>query len=120
MRNVTNQDAGLLEAIQIAKEASETRKDGSFWTFSAKRSQFMFFVSSPLPPSEREKRAKDLLARTVLGKHYFRAYNALGVATEQAGDMGSSYDFVLLEAPTQKPDDETLRLGQELFGKNKN
>ena len=106
--------------IQVAKKAAETRKDEWFWTFSKKRSQFMFFISSPLPPSEREKRAKELLARTVLGKNYFRAYKALGVATEQAGEMGSSYDFILLEAPTPEFDDATRRLGQELFGKSEN
>jgi hypothetical protein len=106
--------------IQIAEKAAETQNDESFWTFSQKRSQFMFFVSSPLPRSDREKRAKDLLTMTVLGKNYFRANKALGVATGQAGEMGSSYDFVLLESPSQKPDDETLRLGQEFFGKNNN
>ena len=77
----------------------------------------MVLVASPLPREQRTERRKDLLALTTLAKEYYQVHRAIGVLTEPAGHMGSSYDVVFLEYPPTL-DEDARQLGREVFGEN--
>lgn len=104
--------------LKIAKLAADSGKTSFQLTHSRGRSDCMLFIASPLPRSERKKRAEELLAMTALAKAYHQVNRAIGVATEPAGQMGSSYDMVLLEFPPI-PDETAQKLGREVFGEIK-
>jgi len=75
----------------------------------------MVFLASPLPQKQRTERRKYLAGLTALAKSYYQVGRAMGVATEPAGQMGSSYDVAFLEYPAV-PDEDAEELGREVFG----
>lgn len=103
--------------LDLAKSAADTNKMYYRPMHSPKRSDCMLLMASPLPQSERKKRAEDLVAYTRLAKEYYQVHKAIGIATEPAGSMGSSFDFVLIES-TPIFDKSAQQLGREVFGKN--
>lgn len=104
--------------LKVAKLAAESGKQHFQLTHSHKRSDCMLFVASPLPRNARKARAKELLDLTMLAKNYHQVDRAIGVATEPAGQMGSSYDMLFLESPPV-PDESAQKLGREIFGASK-
>ena len=104
--------------VKIAKLAAEKGQMHYHLTHSRRRSDCMFFMASPLPQRERKKRAEELLTLTTLAKSYHQVFRAIGIATEPAGQMGSSYDMVMLEYPPV-PDEKSRELGREMFGEGK-
>jgi len=101
--------------LKLAKHAADSGKTCYRTIRSPKRSDCMLLVASPLPQGERKKRAEDLVAYTRLAKRYYQVYRAIGIATEPAGQMGSSFDLVLFKSPPVF-DKSAQKLGREIFG----
>ena len=101
--------------LRIAKLAAEKNESHHVLTHSPSRSDCILFMASPLPKEERKQRLEELLCMTTLGKTYHQVHRAIGICTEPAGRMGSSYDVVFLEHPPT-PDKEGEELGRKVFG----
>lgn len=101
--------------LRIARLAAEKNESHHVLTHSPSRSDCLLFIASPLPKEERRQRSEELLYMTTLGKTYHQVHRAIGISTEPAGRMGSSYDVVFLEyPPTQHK--EMQELGRQVFG----
>lgn len=103
--------------LEEAKLAADSGEDRFVVTHSARRGDCMLFLASPLSRNQRKKRREKLIALTTLAKAYYQVHRAIGVATEVAGQMGSSYDMVFLES-VPIPDHRAQELGREIFGES--
>lgn len=103
--------------LEKAKQAADSGEDRFIVTHSPRRSECMLFLASPVSRNQRKKRNENLLSLTSLAKAYYQVHRAIGVATEAAGQMGSSYDMVFLESPPIG-DHRTEELGRRIFGES--
>ena len=101
--------------LRIAKESSESGEERFHLSHSPLRGDCMLLVASPLSRNQRAQRAEDLYAMTFLAKQYHQVERALGIATEPAGQMGSSYDMVFMDSPSFF-DENFQSLGADIFG----
>ena len=100
--------------LKVAVKVAQTGKTSWVRIYSKKRDSCLLLVCTAHPRSERRKRAEELRALTSLAKAYHMVSKAMGVATEPAGQMGSSYDVVLLESPP-KFDARAQEIGRQMF-----
>lgn len=103
--------------LEEAKLAANSGQDRFVVTHSGKREDCVLFLASPLSRDQRQKRREKLLHLTTLAKSYHQVHRALGVATEAAGQMGSSYDFIFLES-TPTSDHRVQELGKQILGES--
>lgn len=101
--------------LEKARQAANSSEDRFVVTHSTRRSECMVLLASPLPRNKRKKRNEKLLHLISLAKAYYQVHRAIGVATEAAGQMGSSYDMVFLES-VPIPDQRAEELGKQIFG----
>lgn len=95
-------------------KAAHTRKRTWVRIYNRRRSLCLILLASPLPRTERARRAKELGAIAHLAKAYHEVRCAIGIATEAGAEMGSSYDVALKESsPVSDP--EAKVLGREIF-----
>jgi hypothetical protein len=100
--------------VSLAQKVAESGKPAWVKIYSQRRSFCMLLMCSPCPRSERQRRAEELAAITSLAKAYHMVHKAIGIATEPAGQMGSSYDVVLMESPPRS-DERAQELGRQVF-----
>lgn len=100
--------------LNAAKKAAETKATSWVRAYSKTRDTCMLFVSCPYSREGRRKRIEELQTLTALAKSYHMVSKAIGIATEPAGQMGSSYDVVLIERPALF-DERGHELGRQLF-----
>ncbi len=101
--------------LATAERAAKSRRVHYRLTYSPKRSECILFHASPLPFSQREKRAQTLLDLTEMAKAHRQAKCAIGIATEAGHRAGRSYDMVLLKGPPI-PDVRVQELTRRIFG----
>jgi len=105
--------------LKTALKAAQSGKTSWVRAYSKQRDSCLLLVCTPHARSERQKRAEELRALTALAKAYHMVSNAIGVATEPAGQMGSSYDVVLMESPP-KFDVRAQEIGRQIFSSDAN
>ena len=103
------------EFLRIAEEARDCGEQRFHLTHSKKRSDCLLLVADPRPFSQRSERAAELKAMLQLAQARHQVSRAVGVATEPAGQMGSSYDMAVIEGAPPS-DRRLLDLAAEYFG----
>jgi alkylated DNA nucleotide flippase Atl1 len=82
--------------LRIAKMAADHGASYHKVIYNRRRSECILVMASTLSRERRKERAKMLIYFTEKAKSDYKANQAIGIATEPAGQMGSSYDIVLL------------------------
>ncbi len=100
--------------LSTALKAAQSGKTSWVRAYSKSRDSCLLLVCTPHARNERQKRVEELRALTAFAKAYHMVSKAIGVATEPAGQMGSSYDVVLLESPP-KFDAHAQEIGRQIF-----
>lgn len=103
---------------RIAARAQDTNDMAKFLSMSKKRSDCLILMASALPREKREERREELHRLTWIAKAYCGVERAMGIATEEAGRMGSSFDFAYIEGEVVQhdPTGEIMTFGREIFG----
>ncbi len=103
---------------RIAARAQNLNETTQFLSMSKKRSDCLLLMASALPREKREDRRTELYRLTCLAKEYCGVERTMGIATEEAGRMGSSFDFAYIESEVVQhdPAGEIMTLGRDIFG----
>lgn len=88
---------------------------------SERRDEAILFIASPLSREQRAARNEELSDLLWLLKATRQVTHAIGIATEAGFGGGRSYDFILMEGPTDeivaRPDYAEIKgMGEKLFG----
>lgn len=104
--------SAFLRIAKLAKDAGVRRYKA---IYSKARNECTLLLASPLPRQQRGQRIEELRQLALLAQVYYQVNRVIGIATEPAGQMGHSYDVLLLEGPPLE-DKEARSLGQRIFG----
>lgn len=103
------------EYIRIAEEARDANEMRFHASHSPLRGDCTLLIASPLARDQRAERKQELAAMLRLLKEHHQVKRGIGIATEEAGRMGSSYDMIVDERELVGGA-EVAELGREMFG----